>query len=184
VPLSRRSLRWLPNVVTAARLAALPPLAAVLARSKGPTSPAGAVLFAGIGATDLLDGFLARRLHADTAFGRVADPLADRLLLAVGLTGLIGMRRIHPAGPALLLARDVASIAGYAALRARGTPAAVDRAGKASSALAMAATALALYSDEPWIDALFWASVAAALATLANYGARATREPVASTGTI
>jgi len=182
--LSRRSLRWLPNAVTATRLAALPSLAAVLARSKGRTSPVGAALFAGIGATDLLDGYLARRLDADTAFGRVADPLADRLLLAVGLIGLIRMGRLHPSGPALLLARDALSVVGYAALRARGAPAAVDRAGKASSALAMAATALALASEEPWIDALFWASVAGALATLGRYGVRASRGSLASSGTI
>ena len=164
-------LRWLPNALTLLRLAALPVLWAALARGRGP-APRAAWLFAAIGLTDLADGMLARRLGAQSAFGRVVDPLADRLLVAVGLIGLVRRRRFRPLGPLVLLARDLASILGYVALRRRGVDVRVDGAGKASSALVMAATALALGWRRRWIDRLFGAAVAASMITFAGYAAR------------
>ena len=41
------------------------------------------MLFGAAGVTDQIDGFLARRWHVESAFGRIADPLADRLLIDV-----------------------------------------------------------------------------------------------------
>ena len=41
------------------------------------------MLFGAAGITDQIDGFLARRWHVESAFGRIADPLADRLLIDV-----------------------------------------------------------------------------------------------------
>ncbi len=184
----RPGLRWLPNALTIARLLALPALARVLAKAPGRTSRRAGFLFAAIGLTDLLDGPLARGLRAETRFGRLADPLADRLLVSVGLLGLIRLRRFRAIGPTLLLARDLVSVAGFVALSRRGVAVRVDGPGKISSALAMAATALALAWRRRWIDALFWASVAASLATLGHYaatlfrggGERALRRPLRS----
>jgi CDP-diacylglycerol--glycerol-3-phosphate 3-phosphatidyltransferase len=168
-------LRWLPNALTVARLAALPVLAVVLAEAEGPTAPAAAWLFAGICATDFVDGRLARALHAESRFGQVADPLADRLVIAVGLAGLIALGRIHWAGPAIILARDAISIAAFVLFARRGVQLTVDMAGKVSSSLAMIATGLALLIDATWVDALFWAAVAACVLTLANYARTARR---------
>lgn len=162
-------LRWLPNALTLARLAALPALLVVLIRADGPTSVTAAVIFGVVGATDFLDGILARRLGAESRFGRIADPLADRLLVGVGLVGVILLDRIHPAGPAILIARDVILVAGFAALLRRGIEMRVDMAGKVSSALTMLATGGAILLDQAWVDVLFWAAVALALATFANY---------------
>jgi CDP-diacylglycerol--glycerol-3-phosphate 3-phosphatidyltransferase len=166
-------LRWLPNALTVARLAALPVLLAVLSRAEGPTSVAGAVIFGVVGATDFLDGILARRLGAESRFGRIADPLADRLLVLVGLVGVILLDRIHPAGPAILIARDVILVVGFAALLRRGIEMRVDLAGKVSSALTMVATGGAILLDQAWVDVLFWAAVALALATMVNYSREA-----------
>lgn len=173
-------LRWLPNALTLARLAALPVLLVVLIRAEGPTSTTAAIIFGAVGATDILDGMLARRLGAETRFGRIADPLADRLLVLVGLVGVILLDRIAPIGPAILIAREVVIVAGFAWLMSRGVEMRVDAAGKASSALAMVATGGAILIDQTWVDVLFWAAVALALATLANYArvaARALRRP-------
>ena len=164
------ALRMLPNALTMGRLAALPVLAVVLLAAEGPTSATAAWLFAAIGVTDFVDGRLARALGAESEFGRLADPFADRMLVAVGLIGLVVLDRVHPAGPLLVLGRDVVAVVGAVALRGRGLDLRVDMLGKTSSALVMAAIALALLSTAVWIDVLFWAGVVLSLVAFANYG--------------
>lgn len=162
-------LRWLPNALTLARLAALPVLLVVLLRAEGPTSGLGALIFGVVAATDLLDGHLARRLGAETRFGRIADPLADRLLVGVGLVGVIALGQVAPAAPVILIVRDVLTIAGFAWLLRRGIEMRVDMAGKISSALTMVATGGAILFEGAWVSALMWLAVAVALVTLAKY---------------
>ena len=41
------------------------------------------MLFAAAAVTDQLDGWLARRWHVESQFGKIADPLADRLMIGV-----------------------------------------------------------------------------------------------------
>ncbi len=176
-PTSR--LRWLPNALTIARLAALPVLLVVLIRAPGPTSVTAAVIFGVVGATDILDGALARTLHAESRFGRLADPLADRLLVGVGLVGLILLDRIHWTAPAILIARDVVLVAGFVVLARRGVEMRVDLAGKASSALTMFATGGCILFDALWLDVTMWVAVAVALGTFIHYvrlAVRAVRE--------
>ena len=171
----RSRLFWLPNALTVGRLAALPVLVWALWRADGPTNAFAAWLFAGIGITDLLDGWLARRLDAETTFGRLADPFADRMVVAVGLIGLITLGRFAPWGPLVILGRDLLTVVAVVALRNSGLDVRVDLLGKASSALVMAATALALLSTATWITVLFWVAVALSIAAFANYVRTAAR---------
>jgi len=171
------ALRWLPNAITIARLAALPALGAVILTADGPTSVAGGILFSAVCATDWIDGRLARWLGAESRLGRVLDPLADRLVIAVGLVGLIVLGRLPWPGPALVLARDVASIVAFVWFARRGVALRVDGPGKVSSALVMIATALALLLDATWVDVVFWVAVAGSLATFANYARTVARLP-------
>jgi CDP-diacylglycerol---glycerol-3-phosphate 3-phosphatidyltransferase len=178
-------VRALPNALTILRLAALPVLIVMLVRAEGPTAPWAGLLFGVVAATDLADGYLARRFGAETRFGRIADPLADRLLVVVGLVGLVLLDRIHPAGPAILIARDVLIVVAFGGLLRKGIEMRVDLAGKASSALAMVGTGGAMLLDQPWVDAIFWAAVALSVATFANYarlaGAELRRREATST---
>jgi CDP-diacylglycerol---glycerol-3-phosphate 3-phosphatidyltransferase len=162
-------LLWLPNAITIGRLAGLPVLLGVLIAAEGPTSGLAAAIFAVLGVSDLADGFLARRLGAESRFGRIADPLADRLLVLVALAGLLLLDRIAAWGPAVLMAREVIVIGGFAALLRHGIEMRVDLAGKISSMLTMVGAGGAIWLDQAWVDGLFWVAVAAALATLANY---------------
>jgi CDP-diacylglycerol--glycerol-3-phosphate 3-phosphatidyltransferase len=174
--MQRRSrLAWLPNALTLARLAALPVLLVVLIRAEGPTSVPAAIIFGVVGATDFLDGVLARRLGAESRFGRIADPLADRLLVLTGLVGVILLDRLNPAGPAILMFRETFVVVAYAWLLRRGIEMRVDMAGKVSSALTMVATGGVILLDQAWVDALFWAAVALAAVTLLNYSRQAAK---------
>ena len=177
-------LRWLPNALTVARLLGLPVLLVMLIVADGPTAPAAAILFGVIGATDFLDGMLARRLNAETRFGRIADPFADRLLVAVGLVGIILLDRIAWIAPAILLVRDASLVVGYLVLARRGIEMRVDFAGKVSSALTMVATGGAILLDAAWVDGLMWAAVALSLITFANYVRVAVRLAGARTASI
>ncbi len=159
----------MPNALTIARLAALPVLLAVLIREEGSTSTLAWVIFAVVAVTDFLDGFLARRLGAESRFGRIADPLADRLLVGVGLVGVLLLGGVSPVAPVILIVRDVVIIAGAVFLLRRGVDLRVDMAGKISSTLTMIATGTAMLFDQAWVDLVVWLAVIVALGTFANY---------------
>lgn len=162
-------LRWVPNALSVARLLAVPWLLTVLIRAEGPASPTAALIFGAVAATDFLDGALARRLGAETKFGRIIDPLADRLLVTVGLVGVALLDRVNPAGPAILFAREVLIILGFGWLLRRGIEMRVDLAGKISSALAMFGIGGVMLLDTAWVEILFWTAVAASVLTFAHY---------------
>src|SRR4051812_23632175 len=77
----------LPNGFTLLRLCCIPLFLYLLF---GRDNRAGAAwLLGGLGATDWVDGWLARRLHQTSEFGKVFDPTADRLMFIVGVGGII-----------------------------------------------------------------------------------------------
>ena len=71
------------NLVTLVRLALLPVFVWLLFSTNH--RAIAAWLLASLGATDWIDGYLARRLHQVSNVGKVIDPVADRLLVMVGL---------------------------------------------------------------------------------------------------
>jgi cardiolipin synthase len=77
----------LPNAITTVRLLCIP-LFVWLLFGVG-SRLAAACLLGALGATDWVDGFLARRLHQVSELGKVLDPTADRLLLGVGVVAII-----------------------------------------------------------------------------------------------
>jgi cardiolipin synthase len=95
----------LPNVLTLSRIAAIP-LIVVLAALRNPYADwAACGVFAVAGITDYLDGHFARSRRQLSDFGRMLDPIADKLLVAATLMMLVGERRLSPAGlfPALVI---------------------------------------------------------------------------------
>jgi cardiolipin synthase len=82
-----------PNVITLVRLLCLPVFIWLLFGVHRQT--AAAVLLAVLGATDWIDGFVARRYHQVSTLGKVLDPVADRLLLGTAVISII----VHGAVP-------------------------------------------------------------------------------------
>ena len=85
-PATQRILT-IPNLVTLLRLACLPLFLYLLLGLDN--RAAAAWLLGGLGATDWVDGYLARRLGQVSEFGKVFDPTVDRLLFIVALFGII-----------------------------------------------------------------------------------------------
>ncbi len=77
----------LPNVITLVRLACLPVFLWLLFGREN--RAAAAWLLAALGATDWVDGYLARRMGQVSELGKILDPVADRLLFIVGAGGIL-----------------------------------------------------------------------------------------------
>jgi len=82
--MSRRVLT-IPNLVSALRLALVPLFLWLLFGADDPL--AAGLLLGGIGATDWVDGYLARRLNQVSELGKLLDPIADRLAITAAVIG-------------------------------------------------------------------------------------------------
>lgn len=84
------SIRNLPNVLTLARLVLVPVFIWMFIASQDSTSYrwASAVIFLAAALTDLVDGHIARSRNLVTNFGKIADPIADKLLTGAALIAL------------------------------------------------------------------------------------------------
>ncbi len=80
----------LPNLLTLSRIAAIPPLVALMALGTPLASASACLVFAVAGITDYLDGRLARDRSQTSDLGRMLDPIADKLLVGATLMMLVG----------------------------------------------------------------------------------------------
>lgn len=79
----------LPNTLTWIRIVAIPMVVVVFFLPVPWSGPVAGLLFALAGITDLLDGYLARRLGQTSKFGAFLDPVADKLIVATALVLLV-----------------------------------------------------------------------------------------------
>jgi CDP-diacylglycerol--glycerol-3-phosphate 3-phosphatidyltransferase len=167
----------IPNTLTVARLAMIPVFVALVLASDGGHSWPAAIIFGVAGVTDQIDGWLARLWHVESTFGKIADPLADRLMIDAAVILLWHAGRL-PWVALAIPARDVALIAGYKLVVERGYDFAVNLAGKAATWLLYAALAFIMVTREgtDWPVWIFWAGFALAAVSLAGYLLKARRE--------
>jgi cardiolipin synthase (CMP-forming) len=123
------SLRFLPNALCIARVALVAPIVLSLASGRYVLALA---LFVAAGASDALDGFLAKTFDWRTRLGSLLDPAADKLLL-VSVFGALTYLELVPVGvTAIVIGRDVVIVLGalaYQWLIARldGEPTAISK---------------------------------------------------------
>jgi len=132
-------MKKLPNLLTLLRIFSVAPLAFLMAKKSWCVA---ALLYAAAALTDFLDGFLARRLNAQTAAGKLLDPAADKALLLIPLA-LLALGKDAPAYLKLLfwtlLFKDLLIVGGSIYLLKKKIVPAPIGAGKVAVALAMAA---------------------------------------------
>jgi CDP-diacylglycerol--glycerol-3-phosphate 3-phosphatidyltransferase len=163
-------LAQVPNALTIARLVAIPVFVwLVVTADHGHSWPA-ALVFGAAGITDQLDGWLARRWHVESAFGKVADPLADRLMIDAAVILLLIAGRLHWAA-LLVLGRDVLLVTGYKVVVPRGYDFSVNTVGKAATWLLYAGLGfvLATHDGAAWPLWIFWSGLVLALVAFALY---------------
>jgi len=98
------NLNHLPNIITLLRVALLPPLAFFLIAKDYQTA---LIIFMIAGASDALDGFLAKKFKWTSRFGAVADPLADKLLMLVSYSYLAIEGKLPMWLLAIVVGRDI-----------------------------------------------------------------------------
>src|SRR5919198_1566110 len=167
----------IPNALTIARLAMIPAFVALVLASEGGHSWPAAIIFGAAGITDQVDGWLARRWRVESGFGKIADPLADRLMIDAAVILLWHAGRL-PWAALAIPARDLALLAGYKLVVGRGYELAVNFAGKAATWLLYASLAFVMVTRKgaDWPLWIFWAGFALAAVALVGYLLKARRE--------
>ncbi|PLX88261.1 MAG: CDP-diacylglycerol--glycerol-3-phosphate 3-phosphatidyltransferase [Desulfuromonas sp.] len=97
----------LPNILTMARIAAVPVVLVLLLFESSANCFWAAVVFSVAAITDWLDGYLARKWEIVTVIGKFLDPLADKLIVMVALIMLIPLDRVPAWAVFVILAREM-----------------------------------------------------------------------------
>jgi CDP-diacylglycerol--glycerol-3-phosphate 3-phosphatidyltransferase len=160
-----------PNVLTVLRIVAVPVLVVALLDETPDGDVIAAIVFALAAISDGLDGYIARRRQQITTFGKLMDPLADKMLVIAALISLVSLDRLAAWVAMVIIARELA-VTGLRALAAeRGVVIAASWLGKAKTGLQIAAI-LAVIAFDPtpvWADVLLYVAVVVTVVSGADY---------------
>ncbi len=154
-----------PNLLTALRLTAMPAIVWLILGDHGVNGQGrwwALFVFLVASATDFLDGFLARRWRVVSSFGKLADPIADKVLMLAVLASLCIVDDIPWWPLGVLILREVVVTLGRLGVAKRVVIAA-SRGGKLKTTLQIASITFYLWPPSPaWLDkAAWWCLVAA-----------------------
>ena len=173
----------LPNALTLIRLLLVPVFAFLLPQSQESAQIRWWATFVfGIAAlTDLIDGYLARKYQLITNVGKIADPIADKLLIGTALIALSLEGTTSWWFTIVILAREIAiTLLRFKVINRGVIPA--SRGGKAKTISQMVAILAYLVPLSGWIDSLaavaMWTAVLLTIVTGIDYVVRAYRLPV------
>ncbi len=97
-----------PNVLTVVRILLVPVLVVALLEKSGSGDLLAAIVFAVASLTDAIDGYLARARNSVTNFGKLMDPIADKLLIVAALVVLVSVNRLQAWVAMVIIAREFA----------------------------------------------------------------------------
>ena len=172
--MERDSLATLPNIISLSRLV----LAVAFVRFKG--SDERLLVIAAAGATDFLDGYLARTRGSATRWGALIDPIADRFFMFAAVCALLFDGELHTWQYAILISRDFMTAIGFLTARLipwlRSVTFQSRRSGKVVTLLQLATLALVFIAPQQLNVALAFVAVASLFSvgdyTLALWNAR------------
>jgi len=170
-------LAQLPNALTLLRLVLIPFFIAVYLAAGDGSSWAAGWIFLVAGVTDQVDGFLARRWRVESRFGRLADPLADRLMIDAAVILLWLEGKLPWPGALVIVLRDAILVGGYRLLMPKGVELSVSLLGKIATWLLYLSVGIltVVGHTTEWPLWLFWIALALALLAGAQYVVAARR---------
>jgi len=162
----------LPNVLTLLRIMLVPVLVVALTEQIHNGSTIAAVVFVVAAVSDGLDGYVARSRQSVTTFGKVMDPVADKLLIAAALLSLVSLDRLDAWVAMVIVAREFAVSGLRIAAGQQGVVIPASILGKIKT-IAQSAAVLALIaapdSGAVWVQALVYLMVLATIVSGADY---------------
>jgi len=174
----------IPNVLTWLRILAIPLVVGVFYLPAGwltgsEQNQLATLLFVLAAITDWLDGWLARKLDQQSAFGAFLDPVADKLMVAAALIVLVHLDRCHALIALIIIGREIAisALREWMAQLGQGKSVAVNALGKIKTIVQMVAIPLLLFHDDflglfvaqALGDWFIWAAAILTLVSMAYY---------------
>jgi len=124
----------LPNKLTMLRVLLVPVFCVFLCMEDWAGQLIAVLIFIVASLTDLLDGYIARRDNLITDFGKLVDPIADKLLITSAMIFMVAQARMNAAVVLLFVAREFIVSAFRMLAASRGTVIAADKLGKYKTA--------------------------------------------------
>jgi CDP-diacylglycerol---glycerol-3-phosphate 3-phosphatidyltransferase len=160
-----------PNVLTVIRILLVPVLVVALLDKTPNGDVVAAIVFAVASGTDFVDGWLARSRGDITNFGKLMDPLADKLLVIAALVSLVSLNRLAAWVAMVIIARELFVTMLRAHAKERGVVVAAGQFGKLKTVIQIAAIMALILSDGGvGVDALVYLMVAVTVASGVDYG--------------
>jgi CDP-diacylglycerol--glycerol-3-phosphate 3-phosphatidyltransferase len=162
----------LPNLLTLLRILLVPVLVVALGTEAEGGSEIAAAVFVLASLTDGLDGYIARSRQSITTFGKVMDPVADKLLIAAALLTLVSLDRVDAWVAMIVIAREFAVSGLRIAAGQQGVVIPASGLGKVKT-IVQSAAVLALIAvanpDALWVELLVYAMVLTTIVSGADY---------------
>ena len=162
----------LPNVLTLLRILLVPVLVVALLHETANGDLLAAFVFALASLTDAMDGYLARSRNAVTAFGKLMDPIADKLLIIAALVALVSLDRLAAWVAMVIIARELTVTVTRMQASQHGVVIAASWWGKAKTSVQVAAILCLIAVGEPspaWVDGLVYGAVAITVVSGVDY---------------
>lgn len=162
----------LPNILTVIRILLVPVLVVVLLGESENGDLWAAIVFGVASATDAMDGYLARARNAITSFGKLMDPIADKLLIIAALVALVSLNRLAAWVAMVIIARELSVTVTRMQATQHGVIIASNWWGKAKTIVQVAAIFFLIAAGDPsppWVDGLVYAAVAITIVSGVDY---------------
>ena len=161
-----------PNVLTVVRILLVPVVVVALLDNTGSGDLLAAIVFVVASVTDAVDGYLARSRNWVTTFGKLMDPIADKLLIVAALIALVSLGRLDAWVAMVIIAREFAVTVLRVAVGAQqGTVISASALGKLKTAaqVAMVLALIAVHPKPLWLNLLVYVTVAITVLSGADY---------------
>jgi CDP-diacylglycerol---glycerol-3-phosphate 3-phosphatidyltransferase len=161
-----------PNVLTVVRILLVPVLVVALLEKTSGGDLLAAIVFAVASLTDAIDGYLARSRNWVTTFGKLMDPIADKLLIVAALVALVSLGRLEAWVAMVIIAREFAvTVLRVAAGTQQGVVISASSFGKVKTAFqVLMVLALIAFDGRPlWITLLVYLTVIVTVLSGADY---------------